>query len=151
MCACIASLFTTLFDLYSSVYTMNLTFLHIKHLCCPCNARWVAEIAQEKKVSRPPDYSLGVPRFWSSCIVLPVHFMSIAWNILNVLILHPFFISIIDQLVFWFMVFNATFNKISFISWRSVLLVEKTGETDKLYHIMLYREHLAKNVDQIGI
>jgi hypothetical protein len=48
----------------------------------------------------------------------------------------------------WFMVFNATFNNISVISWRSVLLLEETevpGEhhdlpqvTDKLYHIMLY-------------
>jgi hypothetical protein len=28
----------------------------------------------------------------------------------------------------WFMVFNATFNNISIISWRSVLLVEVTGE-----------------------
>ena len=46
------------------------------------------------------------------------------------------------------MVFNATFNNISAISWRSVLLVEETGGsgenhrpvqiTDKLYHIMLY-------------
>jgi hypothetical protein len=27
----------------------------------------------------------------------------------------------------WFMVFNTTFNNISVISWRSVLLVEETG------------------------
>jgi hypothetical protein len=44
------------------------------------------------------------------------------------------------------MVFNATFNNTSSISWRSVLLVEETGGpqkttdlsqvTEKLYHIM---------------
>jgi hypothetical protein len=27
----------------------------------------------------------------------------------------------------WFMVFNATFNNVSVISWRSVLLVAETG------------------------
>jgi hypothetical protein len=46
------------------------------------------------------------------------------------------------------MVFNATFNSISVISWRSVLLVEETGvhgENDRpvASHIMLYRLHLA--------
>jgi hypothetical protein len=41
----------------------------------------------------------------------------------------------------YLLVFNATFNNISVISWRSVLLVEETTDlsqvTDKLYHILL--------------
>jgi len=46
------------------------------------------------------------------------------------------------------MVFNATFNDISVMSWWSFLLTEETGisgenhrltVTDKLYHMMLYR------------
>ena len=52
------------------------------------------------------------------------------------------------------MVFNVTFNKISAISWRSVLLVKETGVSgektpishktqDILYYIMLHRVRLA--------
>jgi len=49
------------------------------------------------------------------------------------------------------MVFNATFNNISVISCRSVLLVEETRVPGKnhrpvanhIYHIMLHRVHFA--------
>jgi hypothetical protein len=48
------------------------------------------------------------------------------------------------------MVFNATFNNISVISWQSVLLVGETGVPRENHrpvanHIMLYQVHFAMN------
>jgi hypothetical protein len=40
-------------------------------------------------------------------------------------------IIIINDGLVWFMVFEATYNNISVISWRSVLLVEETGENHR--------------------
>jgi len=62
------------------------------------------------------------------------------WDMLHLFIIH----HSVSGMFVCLMVFSATFNNISFISWQSVLLVEETGgpgenhQPVKLYHIMLY-------------
>ena len=45
-----------------------------------------------------------------------------------IIIRHYFIVVILLGVVVRVMLLNATFNNVSVISWRSVLLVEKTGE-----------------------
>jgi len=47
--------------------------------------------------------------------------------------------------LFSFMVLNVTFNNISVISWRSVLLVEETGIPGENHLPVAGRVHLATN------
>ena len=51
-------------------------------------------------------------------------------------------------LVFWFVVFNATFNNISIISWQSVLLVEETWRKPPTCRksLTIFRNKLCWNV-----
>jgi hypothetical protein len=63
---------------------------------------------------------------------------------------HIVFFYFGQRLKLWLWRFNVTFNNISVISWRSVLLVEETGEshrpaivTNKFHHIMLHPVHLT--------
>ena len=102
------------------------------------------------------------------CYLLKIILYCTIIYILNIILIHLFkytifvcynFFNLASPKVLWVIVitfcplstvnhfqisvlFNTTFNNISVISWRSVLLVEETTDlsqvTDKLYHIMLY-------------
>ena len=50
------------------------------------------------------------------------------------------------HITLWFMVFNATFNNISVISWRSVLLVEETRVPEKTTDLSQVTDKLSHNV-----
>ena len=91
---------------------------------------------------------LEVKYWWINCCLTPsskyfIHIQNGHWG----QILDTYLIRV------RFMVFNSTFNNISVISWRSVLLVEETGVSGEnrqpvtsywqTFHIMLYRVHLV--------
>ena len=46
----------------------------------------------------------------------------------------------------WFMVFNATFNNISVISWQSVLLVEETGVPRENLRLLLQENNQISEI-----
>ena len=74
----------------------------------------------------------------SSCYTFTIYFI-LRWHLVTFFEYLMSCITLYADL-FRFMVFSTSFNNISVISWRSVLLVEETTNllqvTDKLYHIM---------------
>ena len=50
----------------------------------------------------------------------------------------------------WFMLFNATFNNISIISWRSVVFVEETGVTREKMIGCITNENTLNTISNIG-
>ena len=48
------------------------------------------------------------------------------------------------------MVFNATFNNISVISWRSAFLVEKTGVPGKNHRLSVFSERQCMTLNDFG-
>ena len=56
---------------------------------------------------------------------------------------------LMDWFGLWWLTLLSTIYSFYSISWRSVLLVEKTTDlsqvTDNMYHLMLHRVHLAMN------
>jgi len=55
-------------------------------------------------------------------------------------------------LIVCLMVFSATFNNISFISWRSVLLVEETGGPGENHQpVASHRQTLSHNVVHLAL
>ena len=64
------------------------------------------------------------------------HFQFIHTNLIYIITKYPFLYQTVDLCpvwLVWFMVFNATFNNMSVISWLSVLLVEETGVHEENY------------------
>jgi hypothetical protein len=64
---------------------------------------------------------------------------------------YVFILNIITNLIglVWFMVFNATFNNISAISWWSVLLVEETGVSGENHRQVTTHRHEQDSNSQL--
>ena len=96
---------------------------------------------------------------WRKCKLIfchLVHFFTLLKEARKTSIINRYYLCLQKLFILWnsmlwyalhvyrfrFMVFNATFNNISVISWRSVLLVEKTTDlsqvTDKLSHNVVH-------------
>ena len=56
-----------------------------------------------------------------------------------------------SKLWFGFMVFNATFNNISVMSWWSVLLVEETGVSRENKPVTSHRQTLSHNAVHLAM
>jgi hypothetical protein len=120
ICTCdLAYLLTCWSDVFQDLMEFsNFTFLSLLLNCIIALASFVPHV-----LCRHSSFNKSFFMFW-----LNLAHVTIAVSTSSFFFF--FFLEGDDQFV-WFMMFDATFNNISVISWWSVLLVEETGENHR--------------------
>ena len=92
---------------------------------------WLKILLKEIVIVIPPTFYMGIPWDFSYCLLphADSYIITTVWldHSVEVIALFDFSYILNGWLIDWFLVFNTTFNNISAISWRPVLVMEEAG------------------------